>query len=220
MAKMVDRLRVLLDRPLDPRAGRGIVVLATAISFGFSALVVLAGTAEQGSRSVSAFDRGTAPVHPASDSLPAEAPPFPPQETHHRQDPQDDWGSAAGRRAENALRSHRALQHVPFHGVGIAVALAGARHGRAVLVVSAPTVASARRGWRKFLRRFGDGGDAYVPVFKVDQQATPWADQQATHRATRQAGSSSRQKPAIAHRRRDCADTVSQRSPLHIEVCS
>jgi hypothetical protein len=228
---MVDRLRALLDRPLDPRAGRAIVVLATAITFGFAALVVFAGAAQQGSRSVSAFDRGTAPVHPASDSLPVEAPPSSPREIHHRQDPQDDRGSAAGRRAESALRSHRALQHVPFQGVGIAVALAGARHGRAVLVVSAPTVASARRGWRGFLRRFGDAGDAYVPVFRAsghqrrrsaseaDQQATPEADQQATRRAAQQAGWPAPKRAATAHHRRDCASSVSQRSPLHIEVC-
>jgi hypothetical protein len=229
---MVDRLRALLDRPLDPRAGRAIVVLATAISIGFAGLVVLAGTAKKESRSVSAFDRGAAPVHPASDSPPVAAPSSSPREIHPRQDPQDDWGSAAGRHAESALRSHRALQHVPFHGAGVAVALAGARHGRAVLVVRASTVASAHRGWRRFLRRFGDAGSAYVPIFRAsgdqrrrspaeaDQRATPEADQQATHQADLAAGSFFGRKTAFAHGRGDCAGSVSQRSPLHIEVCS
>lgn len=224
----------LLDRPLDPRAGRAIVlVLATAISLGFAVLVVLAGATGRGSRSV---DRRTAPVHSTSDSqsraLSFDAPPSSPRETHHRQDPQDGWGSAASRRAKGALRTHRALQHVPFHGVGIAVVLAGARHGRAVLVVSAPTVASARHGWRRFLRRFDDAGGAYVPIFKAsgdqrrrfpaeaDLGATPEADQQATRWATQQAGSPSPKRAAAAHRRRNCAGSVSQRSPLHIEVCS
>jgi hypothetical protein len=229
---MVDRLRALLDRPLDPRAGRAIVVLATAISLGFAGLVVLAGAADHGSSSVSVVARGGVRTVPGSEAkaLPIEA--SAPREAHHRQDPQDDRESAAGRRAESALRSHRALQHVPFHGGGIAVALVGARHGRAVLVVSAPTVASARRGWRRFLRRFGDAGSAYVPIFKAlrdqrrrspieaDRQATPEADQQATHQAAPAAGSSFGRKTAFAHGRRDCADAVSQRSPLHIEVCS
>jgi hypothetical protein len=228
---MVDRLRVLLDRPLNPRAGRAVVVLAAAISLGFAGLGVLAGTAEHGSSSVSVVARGEVPTAPVSEAgaLPIEA--SAPRQAHHRQDPQDDRESAAGRRAESALRSHRALQHVPFHGVGIAVTLAGARHGRAVLVVSAPTVASAHRGWRRFLRRFGDAGSAYVPIFKAsrdqrrrspteaDRQATPEADQRATHQAAPAAGSSVGRKTAFAHGRRDCADTVSQRSPFHIEVC-
>jgi hypothetical protein len=225
---MVDRLRVLLDHPLNPRAGRAVVVLATAISLGFAGLVVLAGTADHGSSSVSAVSRGEVLTAPGSEAgaSPIEA------SAHHRQDPQDDRESAAGRRAESALRSHRALQHVPFHGVGIAVTLAGARRGRALLVVSAPTVASAHRGWRRFLRRFGDPGSAYVPIFKAsrdqrrhspteaDRQTTPEADQRATHQAAPAAGSSVRRKTAFAHDRRDCAESASQRSPLHIEVCS
>jgi hypothetical protein len=233
---MVDRLRALLDRPLNPRAGRAIVVLATAISLGFAVVTVLAGTAERSPRSTSVVVPGMAQVYPAPDSrageLSVEEPPSSPREAHHRQDPQDNRASAAGRRAESALQSHRALQHVPFHGVGITVALAGARHGRAVLVVSAPTVGSAHRGWRKFLRRFGDTGSAYLPIFRAsgdqrrhspaeaDQQATPEADQQATYQAAPAAGSFTGRKTAFAHGRRDCAESSSQRSPLHIEVCS
>lgn len=52
-----------------------------------------------------------------------------------------------------------------------------------------------------------------------DQGATPEADQKATRRADQQAGSASRQKTATAHRGRDCAGSVSQRSPRHHEVC-
>jgi hypothetical protein len=33
--------------------------------------------------------------------------------------------------------------------------------------VSAPTIAGARRGWQGFLRRYGDTGRAYVPLFTV-----------------------------------------------------
>ena len=166
---MVDRLRALLDRPLDPRAGRAIVVLATAISLGFAFVVVLAGSAEQGSRSVSVIDRGE--VRTASGSqagaLPIEAPTSVPRKARRRQDPQDDRGSAAGRRAESALRTHRALQHVPYHRGKVTIALKGARRGRAVLLVRAQTLAAARRGWRSFLQRFSDSGDAYLPDFKV-----------------------------------------------------
>jgi hypothetical protein len=55
---------------------------------------------------------------------------------------------------------------------------------------------------------------------EVDHEATPEAGQQATLRADQQAGSPSAKGAASAHRRRDCAGSVSQRSPLHIEVCS
>jgi hypothetical protein len=47
----------------------------------------------------------------------------------------------------------------------VTVALAGALGSRAVLRVSAHTVGAARRGWRRFLRRYRDSGRTYVPVF-------------------------------------------------------
>jgi len=44
---MVDRLRLLLDRPLDPLVARAVVVFAGAILLGFAAIFVL-GVSESG----------------------------------------------------------------------------------------------------------------------------------------------------------------------------
>ena len=164
---MVDRLRALLDRPLDPRAGRAIVVLATAISLGFAGLVVLAGAADHGSRSIFAVDRGSGTPRVEAVS------PTPARGGRHRQDPQDDLRSAVGRRAERALRSHRVLQHVPYRQGRLRIRLAGARRGRAVLLITAPSFASAHDGWRGFLDRYGDSGDGYLPRFRVDGRHGP-----------------------------------------------
>jgi hypothetical protein len=162
---MADRLRALLDRPLDPSAARAILVFASAILVGFAGLFILAASQP---------DRPTSPDRPS----PAASPPDPiapagatkePQAERptpsRRQDPQDIDGSAASRRAARALRSHRALQHVPYRDSQLAVALIGARGGRAVLRVSAFTVREARRGWRRFLQRYSDSGRAYVVAF-------------------------------------------------------
>lgn len=166
---MVDRLRALLDRPLDPRAGRAIVALATAMALGLPGLVVLAGGTDQVSRSAPAFDRGAAQVHSAFNSgagaLLVEARPSSSGKTHRRQDPQDDRGSAAARHAGRALKSHRALQHVPYHHGGLSVVLVGARHGRAVLLTRAATLPAAHRGLRRFLNRYHDSGSAYLSHF-------------------------------------------------------
>lgn len=166
---MVDRLRALLEEPLDPRAGRAVVVLASAILLGLASLFVLAAREPDG-----AGPKGKAQAPAAAPSVPAVPPTGdvegeraesrPPQ---RRQDPQDEEGSRAARRAARALRSHRALQHVPYRSGEVTIALAGARGDRAVLRVSAPTVRSARRGWHRFLRRYRDSGRAYVPIFGV-----------------------------------------------------
>jgi hypothetical protein len=165
---MVDRLRALLDRPLDPSAARAILVFASAILVGFAALIVLA-TSEP-DRQTSPAERPAPIASPTATPTPAEASeggqPGPRPSTR-RQDPQDLKDSSAGRRAARALRSHRALQHVPYRDGQLAVALVGARGARAVLRVSAPTVSEARRGWHRFLRRYRDSGRAYVPVFKA-----------------------------------------------------
>jgi len=166
---MADRLRALLDRPLDPSAARAILVFASAILVGFAALFVLAA----GQPDRQAFTAEGPPVPPSTASPPASATPAESSGGERRearlpaprQDPQDVKGSAAGRRAARALRSHRALQHVPYRDGQLAVALVGARGGRAVLRVGAPTVRAARRGWRRFLRRYSDPGRAYVPIF-------------------------------------------------------
>lgn len=176
---MVDRLRALLDRPLDPRAGRAIVVLATAISLGFATLIVLAGSAEQSSRSASVVDRGhlRQPIASPSGSgvVSVEAPPAPSRDARRRQDPQDDLQSTAGRRAESALRRHRALQHVPYRQGRLQIRLVGARRGRAILRVTAPSFSSAHDGWRGFLSRYGDSGNGYLPRFRVDGRHGPSA---------------------------------------------
>jgi len=165
---MVDRLRALLDRALDPCAARAILILASAILTGVAALFVLAAGQPA---------RPSSPDHPASSaSSPDPATPAASAgaieddqaarpSAPRPQDPQDIEGSAAARRATRALRSHRALQHVPYRDGELRVNLVGARGRRAVLRVSGPTVQEARRGWRRFLRRYRDSGRTYVPVF-------------------------------------------------------
>jgi hypothetical protein len=167
---MIDRLRFLLDRPLDPLAARAVVVFATAILLGFAALFVL-GAGETG-RPVEAGQPAEvmrsgpdpsfrAPEIEAPSSAPSRAP------RPQRQDPQDQQGSPAAGRAAMAMRSHRVLQHVPYRSGPLTVRLVGARGDRAVLVVSAPTMAVARRGWQRFLRRYHDRGRAYVTRFET-----------------------------------------------------
>jgi hypothetical protein len=156
---MVDRLRVFLDRPLDPNAARAILVFASAILVGMAALFVLA---------VSEPDRPTSPERGSAGSAATAVEPLEsPRPTELRQDPQDVRGSAAARRAARALRSHRALQHVPYRRGELAITLAGARGERALMRVSAPSLRAARRGWRAFLHRLHDRGEAYVARFLV-----------------------------------------------------
>jgi hypothetical protein len=164
---MADRLRAFLDHPLDPSAARAILALASAIFLGVAVLFVLAGsepdrpTSQEARPAVASPSPPVAPAEKVEDEAPAHRPPARPQ------DPQDVEGSAAARRAARALRSHRALQHVPYRRGELAIALAGARGDRAVLRVSAPSLSSARSGWRVFLRRYRDPGRAYVPVFRA-----------------------------------------------------
>lgn len=158
---MVDRLCALLDHPLDPGAARAVLTLASAVLLGVAALFVLVasqadpGTAPERRAPAASAPRPAAPIGIGGDDPAA----------HLRQDPQDIAGSAAARRAARALRSHRALQHVPYRDGEVTVNLVGARGHRAVLRISAPTVRKARRGWRRFLRRYRDSGRAYVAVF-------------------------------------------------------
>lgn len=162
---MADRLRALLDRPLDPSAARAILVFASAILVGFAGLFVLAA---------SQLDQSTSPEHPSAATSPSPVVPIQAAEDKsaedqaalHRQDPQDVEGSVAARRADRALRSHRALQHVPYRSERLTVDLVGAHGRRAVLRIRAATVQAARRGWRDFLRRYHDSGHAYLPTFQ------------------------------------------------------
>lgn len=172
---MVERLRGLAERPLEPRAARAVVALAAAVFAGLAVLVALAGT-EQGRPTGS--QRGPiarpAPALPPLSMLPAQAasPAKPEAERTHRrghpvQDPQDRRGSAAARRAARELAGHRALQHVPYRRGALAISLVGAAGTRAILRVSAPTLMAAKRGWRTFLDRYRDSGQAYLPRFQV-----------------------------------------------------
>ncbi len=166
---MVDRLRALLDRPLDPSAARAIVALASAILLGLAALFALA--ASEAGRPPSPEVR-PATAFPFAPSAPVEAAEEEAAENRlptRRQDPQDRKGAAAARRAAHALRSHRALQHVPYRDGDVTVALVGAKGSRAVLRVSASTVSAARRGWHRFLSRYRDFGRAYVPIFRATE---------------------------------------------------
>ncbi len=162
---MADRLRALLDRPLDPSAARAILVLASAVLVGFTAIFVLA--AGQPERRTSPERGPTEVASPPPASAPALEPSGSPRPAELRQDPQDVRGSAAARRAARALRSHRALQHIPYRRGNLAIHLVGADGHRAVLRVSAPTRAAGRHGWRAFLRRFRDRGEAYIVRFVV-----------------------------------------------------
>ncbi|MGH2975423.1 MAG: hypothetical protein ACRDLL_11235 [Solirubrobacterales bacterium] len=164
---MIDRLRYLLDRPLDPLAARAMVVFATAILLGFGVLYVL-GASEPGSPPVASPQAGAArpqSEHSLGALQPEAVRPAAPRESRRRQDPQDEESSPAAARAAKALRSHRALQHVPYRRGRFTVRLVGARGDRAVLAISAPTISTARRGWRRFLARYGDSGRSYIPRF-------------------------------------------------------
>jgi len=165
---MVDRLRALLDHPLDPSAARAILVLASAILVGLAGLFALAAGEPDGPASQKVRPAAASPAGPAARVDEAEDPAAERHPATPSQDPQDEAGTPAARRAARALRSHRALQHVPYRNEGVAIALIGARGSRAVLRVSAPTVAEARQGWHRFLRRYLDPGRSYLPVFRAE----------------------------------------------------
>ena len=161
---MTRRLRDLADRPLDPRIARAALVTGLAVSVGFCALIGL-GVDAGATRSEPVASR-----HGASRSeVPAPAP-GPSTRIMHRppQDPQDRPGSAAHGRAVAELRSHRALQHVPYRHGSVTISLVGARGRMAILRVRAATIPAARSGWHRFLRRFGDSGSSYRPGFSAE----------------------------------------------------
>jgi hypothetical protein len=164
---MVDRLRALLDRPLDPSAARAILAFASAIFIGFAALFVLAGGQADQPTPPDHPPASTAPSDPAASAARSDTLRIGRAVALRRQDPQDIEGSTADRRAARALRSHRALQHVPYRRGHLAIVLVGAQGQRAVLRVSAPTRAAGQRGWRAFLCRFRDRGEAYIARFVV-----------------------------------------------------
>jgi hypothetical protein len=171
---VIDLIRGLLDRPLDPRHARAIIAVASCLTLAFAGLVgfgVISGsrpTAHEGGEGTSDLAAPTAPPIAAIEGSPGGSDESPgrtgarPPESH--QDPQDRRGSSAYRRT---LREHRALQHLPFHGRGLSITLTGADQGRAIVRVAAATVPEAERRWRGFLRRLGDRGDSYLPRFQA-----------------------------------------------------
>ncbi|MFT3864002.1 MAG: hypothetical protein QM729_06995 [Solirubrobacterales bacterium] len=163
---MAERLRALLEHPLDPRVARAIVLLACAATLGLAIVVALARPAVE---HPGADGNISSSRKSAGSSTPSEAMPAPRRAggAPVRQDPQDRPGTAAHRRAAREIASHRALQHVPWRAGGVAIDLVGARAGRAVLAVRAASLGAAHRGWHTFLRRFDDAGAAYLPRFEV-----------------------------------------------------
>lgn len=160
---MLDRFLDFLYAPLSGRAARAVLILTALVCHGYVLVTLLSiaagGQAQPGAEHHDARRRA-APVRSAgSDRDPGVA--------HPRQDPQDRPRSAAARAAQGQLRTHRALQHVPYRGAGVTITLVGARHGRALLRVRGGDLVTERHGWRRFLRRFGDNGSAYVPLFAV-----------------------------------------------------
>lgn len=191
------RLRLLLERPLDPATARLVVLLGGAVSVGFAVLVGLGllGPGATGSpRSVTApprVSRAAVGVRPTVSTSPLAADATD-RGRRRPQDPQDRPGSRAARRAHRELATHRALQHLPYRHGDLSTWLVGARDSKAVLEVRATSLAAARRGWRAFLRRSHDDGHAYLPRFYArggrlrgaHPQAPPRARLRARHRAT------------------------------------
>jgi hypothetical protein len=166
---VIDRIRDLLDRPLDRRQAEAIVAIAASVTFAFGVLVALGIVGRPASNPPASREDFTRPTAPSR--VPAGALDHPPasgdRHPDQTQDPQDRKGTAAYGRARRAARDHRALQHLPYRHGGVTVALVGAEQGRAVLRIAAPTIAAAHRGWRDFLRRFADDGGAYEARFQV-----------------------------------------------------
>lgn len=165
-SKVFDRLRGLADCPLDRRVARAVLILGLAATIGTGVVVALAGVEKGGNPDApSGHDRAPVRlVQPRAQSQTAGVALA--RRRVREQDPQDRRGTAARRRAVAELGSHRALQHVPYRSGRVSIVLAGAQARRAVLRVTAPTPAAARRGWREFLRRFDDRGSAYLPRFR------------------------------------------------------
>jgi hypothetical protein len=159
---LVERLRALLKRPLDPEVSRAMLWLALAASLGLAVVVLLGG-----------FDHGTGGGTPtARTTTPGRGVAATPVRTAPTaakvagQDAQDRPGTEAHGRAAGEAAAHRALQHVPYSAGAVSVELVGAVRGKAILRVEAPSTTAARRVWRRFLHRFDDPGTAYIPRFE------------------------------------------------------
>jgi hypothetical protein len=160
---MVERLRALLERPLDPEVSRAMLCFALAACAGLAVVVLLGGIGSGPDQSGPMLPR-TSGVQAVS-ATPARPMPAPTAAEVAGQDAQDRPGTEAHRRAAREAAGHRALQHLPYSAGGVSVRLVGANRGKAVLRVEAPSIRAARRGWRRFLNRFDDAGTDYVPRF-------------------------------------------------------
>jgi hypothetical protein len=212
----------LLEQPLDPRVARAVVALGCVVLVGFSGAVAL-GVSAGGPGSSTSAARPAPPVAVAlhRDPEPANLPapvrslrdPSP-----RRQDPQDEPGSSAAARAERELSNHRALQHVPYRHDGVTIALVGASSSYAVLKVEGPSIPTARRAWRAFLRCYRDDGDAYLPRFRSRAAFARGAAHPAPYAAADPAARSPASKAAIPHRGADRRDPDLPTSPHHLKV--
>jgi hypothetical protein len=168
---VAERLRALLERPLDAAVARAAIVLAAGLFTGVALLALVTYSGESGARRQPG-SASAGPQRPVRFPPPRSLAPGPvrPGSAGRRgrpaQDPQDRSGGPAARRAARELRAHRALQHVPYRHGALRISLTGAQGERAVLSVTAPTLARARRGWGAFLRRYRDEGRAYLPRFR------------------------------------------------------
>lgn len=161
---MSGRLRDQAERPVTPGVPRAILATALAVTAGLGCLVAVGVGGH----------RDPLPGHHDPAGEPRRVPARPaladPDDaaTHltRRQDPLDRPGTAAHRRADRELVSHRALQHVPWHRGAVSIRLVGAKGERAVLSVAGPDRATERRAWASFLHRYGDEGRSYLPRFR------------------------------------------------------
>lgn len=167
---MAERLRTLLERPLEPSVARAMLVLALAVSIGFAAMALLGSVGDRPAvRAGAGRDSSIPRVHPghlrpASPATVAEL---------AGQDRQDRPGTVAHRRALEEVAAHRALQHVPYRAGGVTIRLLGAKGDKAVLDVGGRNLAAARRGWNGFLRRYHDDGRSYLPRFHAAKAGRP-----------------------------------------------
>lgn len=177
---MAERLRALLERPLDPGVARAVVALALAVSTGLAVLVLLGAIGRDAPHSstpaVAGADRpssSTVPITSRSTSDDRASATEASRRLVAGQDRQERPGTEARRRALRESARHRALQHVPYRRGAVTVELIGVKGGEAVLGVEGPSLAAAHRGWTGLLHRYHDDGRSYLPRFRAGKGARP-----------------------------------------------
>jgi hypothetical protein len=166
-----NQLRALLETPISRTQARvAFAISATVVLLAAAALILLADERPISTHAPGAGEPRSVAVAPPPAPLVATTPAPARSTVGPRQDPQDQPGSRAARRAARALATHAALQHVPYRRGGVRIELTGARDGRALLTVTAPTRPRARAAWRAFLARFHDSGRAYRLHLSVERR--------------------------------------------------